>query len=93
MISGCGHPGVQNMLNRAAMLFDTPVVGLVGGLHYENKNKSRLRGEIDLIQAHHLRLLAISPHDSEPATIQIFREAFPDIYQNLAVGSVIDFQK
>ncbi len=93
IISGCGHPGVQNMFNRAAMLFDTPVVGMIGGLHYENKNKSALQGDIELLQAHHLRLLSISPHDSEPATIQIFREAFPEIYQDLAVGREINIQK
>ncbi len=91
LISGCGHPGVPNMLNRAAMLFDQPVVGLVGGLHYTNQSKRDLQGNIDLLHAAHLRLLAISPHDTEPGTIQIFRDEFPGIYQNIAVGSEIDF--
>ncbi len=91
IISGCGHPGVRNMFDRAAMIFDSPIVGIVGGLHYENKNKPALQGDIDLLLAHHLRLLSISPHDSEPATIQIFREALPKIYQNLEVGREINF--
>lgn len=89
LISGCGHPGVKNMLERAEMLFDVPVVGIVGGLHYTNRNAGALQGEIQIMQAQTLRLLAISPHDTAPSTIQIFRDAFPDIYQVIAVGREI----
>ncbi len=89
LISGCGHPGIKNMLERAEMLFDFPVTGIVGGLHYTNRKEGALQSEIQLLQAQPLRLLAISPHDSSPATIQIFRDAFPGIYQDIAVGREI----
>jgi len=34
LIIGCGHPTIQRIVDRAEMLFDEPVYGIVGGLHY-----------------------------------------------------------
>jgi 7,8-dihydropterin-6-yl-methyl-4-(beta-D-ribofuranosyl)aminobenzene 5'-phosphate synthase len=34
LIIGCGHPTLQRIVDRAEMLFDEPVYGVVGGLHY-----------------------------------------------------------
>jgi len=34
LVIGCGHPTLQRIVDRAEMLFDEPIYGLVGGLHY-----------------------------------------------------------
>jgi 7,8-dihydropterin-6-yl-methyl-4-(beta-D-ribofuranosyl)aminobenzene 5'-phosphate synthase len=34
LIVGCGHQTVPRLIERASQLFDEPIVGLVGGLHY-----------------------------------------------------------
>jgi 7,8-dihydropterin-6-yl-methyl-4-(beta-D-ribofuranosyl)aminobenzene 5'-phosphate synthase len=34
LIIGCGHSTLQRIVDRAEMLFDEPLYGLVGGLHY-----------------------------------------------------------
>lgn len=34
LIVGCGHPTLQRIVDQAEMLFDEPIYGLVGGLHY-----------------------------------------------------------
>lgn len=34
LISGCGHQTLEKMVKRAEALFDEPVCGLIGGLHY-----------------------------------------------------------
>jgi len=34
LIIGCGHPTLQRIIDRAEMLFDEPLYGVVGGLHY-----------------------------------------------------------
>ena len=34
LIIGCGHQGVRRIIERAEALFDEPLYGLVGGLHY-----------------------------------------------------------
>jgi 7,8-dihydropterin-6-yl-methyl-4-(beta-D-ribofuranosyl)aminobenzene 5'-phosphate synthase len=34
LIIGCGHPTIQRIVARAEMLFNEPIYGVVGGLHY-----------------------------------------------------------
>ncbi len=34
VIIGCGHPTLQRIVDRTEMLFDEPLYGIVGGLHY-----------------------------------------------------------
>jgi 7,8-dihydropterin-6-yl-methyl-4-(beta-D-ribofuranosyl)aminobenzene 5'-phosphate synthase len=34
LIIGCGHPGLEALVQRAEEVFQTPVYGVVGGLHY-----------------------------------------------------------
>jgi 7,8-dihydropterin-6-yl-methyl-4-(beta-D-ribofuranosyl)aminobenzene 5'-phosphate synthase len=34
LIVGCGHQGVRRIVERAKVLFDEPLYGMVGGLHY-----------------------------------------------------------
>lgn len=34
LVVGCGHPTIQRIVARARMLFDEPIYGIVGGLHF-----------------------------------------------------------
>jgi len=34
LIIGCGHPTIQKIVARKEMLFDVPLYGVIGGLHY-----------------------------------------------------------
>ena len=34
LVIGCGHSTLQRIVGRAEMLFDEPLYGIVGGLHY-----------------------------------------------------------
>ncbi len=34
LVVGCGHPGVEALVERAEQLFATPVYGVIGGLHF-----------------------------------------------------------
>jgi 7,8-dihydropterin-6-yl-methyl-4-(beta-D-ribofuranosyl)aminobenzene 5'-phosphate synthase len=33
VIVGCGHPGIEMILNRASQIFQRPIYGVIGGLH------------------------------------------------------------
>ncbi len=33
VIVGCGHPGVERILERASQIFQQPIYGIIGGLH------------------------------------------------------------
>jgi 7,8-dihydropterin-6-yl-methyl-4-(beta-D-ribofuranosyl)aminobenzene 5'-phosphate synthase len=85
VISGCGHPGLARMLDRAEALFDAPVAGFVGGLH----TTDAAAADIALLKARQPRLVALSSHDSGPEVIDAFRQAFGTAYRELAVGEEI----
>ncbi len=34
IIVGCGHQGLKKIIERTETLFDTPIYGIIGGLHY-----------------------------------------------------------
>lgn len=92
LISGCGHPTVPVMLDRAEDAFDVPVVGLVGGLHYGDRVAEDLAPDIARLQALDVQVVALSPHDSNSGPLATFEAAFPAAYRPLEVGTplVID---
>jgi 7,8-dihydropterin-6-yl-methyl-4-(beta-D-ribofuranosyl)aminobenzene 5'-phosphate synthase len=92
LISGCGHPGVPAILDRAEAAFSTPVAGIVGGLHYGNRSPEDLAPDIARLQALDVRVVALSPHDSLSGPLATFEQAFPAAYRTLEVGTplVID---
>lgn len=91
LITGCGHPGLETLVERAETLYREPVVGVVGGLHYGKASTADLQPEIEFLAARQPGLVALSPHDSLPEAIQVFADAFPQAYQEIKVGQAIQF--
>ncbi len=89
VITGCGHPGLEKIVRRAQALFNEPVVGMIGGLHYTDANASSLASHIQFLQTLHPRWVALSPHDSGTAALDAFRQAFPGTYREIKVGQPI----
>jgi len=89
MISGCGHPTLERLVERAESLYGLPVIGVVGGLHYGEASPEELQTHIQFLQARQPKLIALSPHDSSPQAIEAFKDAFPDSYQAISVGKPI----
>jgi 7,8-dihydropterin-6-yl-methyl-4-(beta-D-ribofuranosyl)aminobenzene 5'-phosphate synthase len=48
LIVGCGHQGLPRLLQRSQELFDDPIYGVVGGLHYPVPRGRLFRGGVDL---------------------------------------------
>jgi 7,8-dihydropterin-6-yl-methyl-4-(beta-D-ribofuranosyl)aminobenzene 5'-phosphate synthase len=91
LITGCGHPTMERLVERAETLYGQAVIGIVGGLHYEKATTEEVQPHIEYLQPRRLRLVALSPHDSSPDALEAFRSAFPQAYQELRVGTVIEF--
>ncbi len=89
LITGCGHPGLPRMIARAEALFRQPVVGVIGGLHYETTDVASLQPGIDMLGALDMQIVALSPHDSTSQAIEAFRQAFPASHREIAVGQEI----
>jgi 7,8-dihydropterin-6-yl-methyl-4-(beta-D-ribofuranosyl)aminobenzene 5'-phosphate synthase len=91
VITGCGHPTLETLVSRAEALFGQPVVGLVGGLHYEGKSAEDVQPHIRFLAARTPQLVAPSTHDSSPEALQAFQSAFRAAYQLIQVGQAIQF--
>jgi 7,8-dihydropterin-6-yl-methyl-4-(beta-D-ribofuranosyl)aminobenzene 5'-phosphate synthase len=89
LITGCGHQTLEKLVGRTQALFDESIVGIVGGLHYPDLSRDQVQPYIAFVAKLNPQLIAISPHDSSPEAIQAFREAFPNAYQEIQVGTVI----
>jgi 7,8-dihydropterin-6-yl-methyl-4-(beta-D-ribofuranosyl)aminobenzene 5'-phosphate synthase len=91
LITGCGHPGLEELIQRSETLYGHPVIGVVGGLHYGEAGASELADPIAYLQGKSPELVALSPHDSEAAALNAFQDAFPETFQVLEVGRSIHF--
>jgi 7,8-dihydropterin-6-yl-methyl-4-(beta-D-ribofuranosyl)aminobenzene 5'-phosphate synthase len=114
LVSGCGHPTLQRIVDRAEMLFHEPIYGVVGGLHYpvtasravefglpvqrilgtgkwpwDPINRREVAAAIAYLQRRHPQLVALSAHDSCDWSLDAFRKAFGETYQDLLVGKEI----
>ena len=89
LITGCGHPSLENIVTRAEATFDAPVVGVAGGLHYEGATTEQVAPHINFLASRNPQFVALSPHDNGPAAIEAFRAAFPEGYQDIVVGKEI----
>jgi 7,8-dihydropterin-6-yl-methyl-4-(beta-D-ribofuranosyl)aminobenzene 5'-phosphate synthase len=91
MITGCGHPTMERLVSRAEALFGVPVVGVVGGLHYEKVSAEEVQPHIQFLEPRQPKLIALSPHDSSPKALEAFQSAFPEAYRFVQVGKAIQF--
>lgn len=93
LITGCGHPGLEKLVERAEMLYGQTVIGVVGGLHYGNAAAQELEPHIQFLQSRQPELVALSPHDSSPEVLAAFEGAFPGAYQHIVTGEAIRFPR
>ena len=91
LITGCGHPTMETLVSRAETLFDEPVVGVVGGLHYEKTSTADVQRHIQFLEPRQPGLIALSPHDSSPEALAAFHLAFSEAYRFIRVGEAIQF--
>lgn len=91
MITGCGHPSMERLVSRAETLYGEPVIGVVGGLHYEEVSTEAVQPYIEFLKPRQPKLIALSPHDSSAEALEVFQSSFPEEYQSIKVGETIQF--
>jgi len=91
LITGCGHPGLEKLVERAELLYGQTVIGVVGGLHYLKATAQDVQPHIQFLQDRQARLVALSPHDSGPQALEAFQSVFGENYHTLRVGEAIQF--
>jgi metal-dependent hydrolase (beta-lactamase superfamily II) len=89
LISGGGFPGLKSMLDRTEKLFGEPVVAVIGGLNYQKSTEVDIAPDMGLLRERKIKLIALSPHDSDASVLSVVASQFPDAVQTIRVGKAI----
>ena len=87
LLTGCCHAGVINTLGHSReMMGFSEIAGLIGGLHLHDAPQARLDYTIDELGKQEIRQIAAC-HCTGPRGIHALKNAFPDQFQDVAVGA------
>ena len=86
MVTGCAHPGIVSMAERAAEFGDVYLV--MGGFHLSGKSETQIEAIID--QFSHLGVQKVGPsHCTGDLAIRLSEEAYGDDFVESGAGAVI----
>ncbi len=88
VITGCAHPGIVNIVKRAADISDDDILLVMGGFHLLDKTNTQLQGIISELREMGVRFTAPC-HCSGEEAIDAFEEAYRDYFIRIGTGRVI----
>lgn len=88
LITGCSHPGITNIIERAIMMFNKPVLFVFGGFHLESAPEDRIRKIINKFISCGVRKVGGS-HCTGIRAMQLFKEAYGRNYIQMGVGKIV----
>lgn len=86
IVSGCGHPGLERIVEKAEQTIAAPVKGIFNGFHYLNSSEDDIKPHFEFLKERNPSLVALSPHDSSGGVLHLFEQAFPQAYHYIVVG-------
>jgi 7,8-dihydropterin-6-yl-methyl-4-(beta-D-ribofuranosyl)aminobenzene 5'-phosphate synthase len=90
VITGCAHPGIVAILERAKDLIKDDILLAMGGFHLGGAGRGDL--ERIVLSFRTLGVKFVGPcHCSGDLARQMFKEEYGDSYMHLGVGRIIEF--
>jgi 7,8-dihydropterin-6-yl-methyl-4-(beta-D-ribofuranosyl)aminobenzene 5'-phosphate synthase len=88
IITGCAHPGIVRMVDKAIRLVGGPVYLVMGGFHLGDASEASITSILDELRAMGVQKVAPS-HCTGDRAIDMFREEYEDDFIESGVGRVI----
>ena len=89
VITGCAHPGIDGIVERARDHFGSDVLHVIGGFHLGGVSDARVGRIIDAFRR--LGVARVTPtHCTGDRAIELFREAYGEDYLPGGIGRVIE---
>ncbi|UCF63976.1 MAG: MBL fold metallo-hydrolase [bacterium] len=88
VITGCSHPGIVSILERARQIRKRPIYLVVGGFHLMNHSTTAVQEIIDEFQNLNVKYVAPTHCTGEEA-ISLFRNAYENFFIQAGTGRVI----
>ncbi len=90
VVTGCAHPGVEVMVQRALEATGGPIALVVGGFHLRSAGTKRIQETLEALQA--LDVAAVAPtHCTGDKARAIFADAYGDAYYKVGAGFTLQF--
>lgn len=90
LITGCSHPGVENLAKNAYDLTGESIRLVIGGFHLGNAGDSQLDGICDMLDEIGVVCVAAS-HCTGDNSIDYFRERYGESFVESGVGFIYEF--
>jgi len=91
VITGCAHPGVENMVRSAKQILNRDVYLVMGGFHLDGAGNHKLEQIIQELQR--LGVKNVAPcHCTGLRSINKFRDEYGDNFIKIGVGAVIEIE-
>jgi len=88
IVTGCAHPGVANLVDRAITLVGDPVYLVMGGFHLGGASNAQITSILEAFRRMDVQKVAPS-HCTGDTAINMFKEEYGDNFIESGVGSVI----
>ncbi len=92
VITGCAHPGIEDIVAKAVEIKDEPVLLVMGGFHLLRTGTDAVEDIAREFKDKHIQYAAPT-HCSGDGTIRVFQEVFGEQYLKLGTGKVIQTAK
>jgi 7,8-dihydropterin-6-yl-methyl-4-(beta-D-ribofuranosyl)aminobenzene 5'-phosphate synthase len=88
IITGCAHPGIVGMVNKAKNTFQDDILLVMGGFHLVDASKYTVEKIISDFRT--LKVLYVGPcHCTGLAAMDLFRQEYKENYIEIGAGTVI----
>jgi 7,8-dihydropterin-6-yl-methyl-4-(beta-D-ribofuranosyl)aminobenzene 5'-phosphate synthase len=88
VVTGCAHPGIVKVIEKAKSLFDEPVYLVLGGFHLGSVNEAELAAV--LVDFRRLGVEMVAPcHCTGDRAIDMFAEEYGENFIQAGVGKII----
>jgi 7,8-dihydropterin-6-yl-methyl-4-(beta-D-ribofuranosyl)aminobenzene 5'-phosphate synthase len=89
VVTGCAHPGIEHIAQKAITLLQKPIVLLMGGFHLMYSDKQHISSVIETLQQ--LGVENVAPtHCSGDLAIEMFSAAFGEHFIQGGTGRIIE---
>jgi 7,8-dihydropterin-6-yl-methyl-4-(beta-D-ribofuranosyl)aminobenzene 5'-phosphate synthase len=88
VMTGCAHPGIVNIVNKARELFKDDILLVMGGFHFEWTTKGRIEKVVSAFKE--LGIKYVGPcHCSGDKARDLFKKYFENNYIDIGAGKVM----
>ncbi len=86
LITGCGHYGIERIVERAESTIDTPIEKVIGGLHLHSHSREEIQTIIDRLKQQGIAHV-LPTHCTGDRAIELFEEGYGEGFHIGGIGA------